>query len=136
MTHVHSCPFKAWEGILLAQSGALTEMGFNRTLMGHAASYTPLPLASAYASSLACLAITMALTSRELDGIGDTIEVPLASALCEALIYNSMSVENLPSRYRCFREYEIERRKVQLQLLCTPHTLTSVTNRCYFTDCR
>jgi len=90
-------------------------MGFNRTLMGHAVSYSPLPLASAYSSVLGATAVTLALTAREMEAgssqQGDHIEVPLAAGLCESLVYNSMHVENLPERYRCMREYEISRRK-------------------------
>lgn len=53
----------------------------------------------------------MALYYRELHGEGDVIEVPLASALGECLIYNSMEIGSIPERYKCLREREIERRE-------------------------
>lgn len=74
-------------------------MGLNRTLMGKNPSYSPLPLASTYASPLAAGAIASALIARELTGLGDQIEVPLAACLHDTLVGNfSASVTT-----RCFR---------------------------------
>lgn len=102
---------KAFEAIILAKVGVFTDMGLNRTLMGINPSYSPLPLASAYASILGSLAVTMALLHREArSGEGDTLEVPLAAALCDALIYNSMEVP-IPERYLTMRELEIAKRR-------------------------
>jgi crotonobetainyl-CoA:carnitine CoA-transferase CaiB-like acyl-CoA transferase len=42
---------------------------------------------------------------------GDAIEVPLASALFEGLVYNSEQVEDYPDRYKSPRELEIDRRR-------------------------
>ena len=39
------------------------------------------------------------------------IKVPLAAALCDALIYNSMDIPDLPARYVTVREKEIARRR-------------------------
>lgn len=102
--------WQAWEGVVAAATGMFTDMGLNRVLMGLNPSYTPLPLASAYAAVLGGLAVTMALYARERDGCGEVIEVPLASALMEGLVHNSIAVENLPERYMSLREREMQRR--------------------------
>ena len=103
--------FKAWEGVIAAASGQFTDMGINRVLMGVNPSFSPLPLASAYAALLASTVISAALFSREETGHGDRIEIPLAAALMEGLVYNSMYIENYPKRYLSLREREINRRR-------------------------
>ncbi|MCM5705093.1 CoA transferase [Larsenimonas salina] len=103
--------WKATEAIVAATSGAFTDMGFNRVLMGLNPSFSPLPLGSAYATTLAASAVVMALLAREKSGQGDIIEVPVASALMEGLSYNSIVIDNLPERYKTMREEEIEYRK-------------------------
>ena len=101
----------AWEGVVAAACGQFTDMGLNRVLMGIDPSFSPLPLASAYASVLGAAAVLFALYCRESTGQGDAIEVPLASALMEGLAYNSQFVERYPDRYKSLREKEIERRR-------------------------
>ena len=101
---------KAFEGVIAAASGQFTDMGLSRVLMGINPSFTPLPLASAYAATLGATAAVLALTKRKQTGSGERIEVPLASALLEGLVYNAMYVENYPERYKSPREREIERR--------------------------
>lgn len=100
-----------WEGVVAAAMGQFTDMGLNRTLMGIEASYSPLTLASAYASVFGALSVVLALRSRAQSAVGDFIEVPLAAALMEGLAYNSLRVEQLPERYKSLREREIERRR-------------------------
>ncbi len=102
---------RAFEGIVSAASGQFTDMGLNRVLMGINPSFSPLPLASAYAAVLATNAALLALFHRERTGAGDQIEVPLASALMEGLAYNSQRVERYPERYKSPREKEIEHRR-------------------------
>jgi len=102
---------KAWEGIIAASCGQYSDMGLNRVLMGIEPSFSPLPMASAYAAVLGAAATTLALSSRAMDGAGDHIEVPLASAFMEGLAYNAQNVENYPERYKSNREKEIERRR-------------------------
>ncbi len=102
---------KAFEGVVAAASGQFTDMGLSRVLMGINPSFTPLPLASAYAATLGATAAVLALSKRKRTGSGERIEVPLASALLEGLVYNAMYVENYPDRYKSPRELEIERRK-------------------------
>lgn len=102
--------WRAFEGVILASSGAFTDMGLNRVLMGVNPSFSPLPLASAYGTMLAVSATVLALQARERSGIGDQIEVPLASAVMEGLAYNSISIDHLPVRYKSEREREIARR--------------------------
>ena len=103
----------AWEGVVSAAMGQFTDMGLNRVLMGIEASYSPLTLASAYASVFGALSVTLALRARHLHGNGDHIEVSLAAALMEALAYNSMSLADLPQRYSSLREREIARRRTE-----------------------
>jgi crotonobetainyl-CoA:carnitine CoA-transferase CaiB-like acyl-CoA transferase len=101
----------AWEGVVAAAVGQFTDMGLNRVLMGIEASYSPLTLASAYGSVFGAMAVTLALRARLSTGKGEHIEVPLAAALTEGLAYNSLWIENLPTRYKSLRETEIERRR-------------------------
>jgi crotonobetainyl-CoA:carnitine CoA-transferase CaiB-like acyl-CoA transferase len=102
---------KAFEGVIAAASGQFTDMGLSRMLMGINPSFTPLPLASAYAATLGATAVVLALNKRKRTGSGERIEVPLASALLEGLVYNAMYVENYPDRYKSPREHEIEWRR-------------------------
>ncbi|UTV98430.1 CoA transferase [Marinomonas rhizomae] len=103
--------WKATEAVVAATSGSFTDMGFNRVLMGLNPSFSPLPLGSSYAISLAASSAVLALFEREKTGRGDNIEVPIAAALMEGLSYNSYLVEQLPERYKTMRELEIEHRK-------------------------
>ncbi|PWQ97784.1 CoA transferase [Leucothrix arctica] len=104
---------RAYESIVAASSGVFTDMGLNRVLMGLNPSFSPLPLASAYASQIAASAAVLALQSRQVTGLGDQIEVPLAAAVMEGLCYNSLQVSDMPERYLTQREIEIERRRVE-----------------------
>lgn len=102
---------QAWEAIIAAAGGQFTDMGLNRILMGINPSFSPVTLASAYAALLASAAAVNALYAREEHGHGDYIEVPIAAALMEGLVYNSMVVEDTPERYKSLREREIDRRR-------------------------
>jgi crotonobetainyl-CoA:carnitine CoA-transferase CaiB-like acyl-CoA transferase len=108
---VENAGIPGWEGVVAAAMGQYTDMGLNRVLMGISASYSPLGLASAYASIFGAMSIVLALRARETDRHGDWIEVPLAAALMEGLAYNSMWVEDLPERYKSLREREMDRRR-------------------------
>lgn len=103
--------WKATEAVVAATSGAFTDMGFNRVLMGIEPSFSPLPLGSSYATSLAASSVVLSLFEREKTGRGDNIEVPVTAALMEGLSYNSYVIDNLPDRYKTMREHEIELRK-------------------------
>jgi crotonobetainyl-CoA:carnitine CoA-transferase CaiB-like acyl-CoA transferase len=105
------CETPAWEGIIAASIGQYTDMGLNRILMGINPSFSPLPLASAYASVLASTSVMLALYSRVKTGRGEIIEVPISAALMEGLAYNSMRIHDLPDRYKSPREIEIEKRR-------------------------
>ncbi len=107
------CDWRAFESIIAATSGVFSDMGLNRILMGVNPSFSPLPLASAYASVIAGAAVMLALQARENTAVGDRIEVPLASALMEGLGYNSLHIEGQPERYKTLRQKEIERRRVE-----------------------
>ncbi len=82
-----SAHLQAWEGIVAASCGQFTDMGLNRVLMGVNPSFTPLTLASAYAALLATTSISAALLAREESGHGDWIEIPIAAALMEGLVF-------------------------------------------------
>lgn len=77
----------AWDSVIMATSGVFCDMGLNRTLLGVEASFSSLPMASAYASIFGLYAITSAVYGERW---GERIEVPLASSLTEALVHNSM----------------------------------------------
>lgn len=102
----------AWEAIIAASTGQFTDMGLNRRLMGINPSFTPLALASAYGASFGAMAVLFALHARDRNG-GDHIEVPLASALLEGLVYNCQQIEDYPERYKSPREVELDRRAAQ-----------------------
>ncbi|NRA53613.1 MAG: CoA transferase [Gammaproteobacteria bacterium] len=103
--------WKATEAIVAACSGAFTDMGFNRILMGLNPSFSPLSLGSSYATTLAASSVVMSLLAREKTGRGDHIEVPIVAALMEGLSYNSVVIEDMPARYLTMREHEISHRK-------------------------
>lgn len=85
----HNGNYKAWDTILMATTGVFCDMGLNRTLLGVEASFSSLPLSSVYASIYGFLVLSSALRG----GLwGRYLEVPLASALSEALVHNSMLV--------------------------------------------
>ena len=102
----------AWEAIIAARTGQFTDMGLNRRLMGINTSFTPLPLASAYGAAFGALSVLFALGAREKNG-GEHIEVPLASALLEGLVYNCEQVQEYPERYKSPREVELDRRAAE-----------------------
>lgn len=100
----------AWEAVIAARTGQFTDMGLNRRLMGINPSFTPLPLASAYGATFGAMSVLFALGARDRNG-GDHIEVPLAAALLEGLVYNCEQIENYPERYKSPREIELSRRQ-------------------------
>ena len=102
---------RAFEGMMLAGAGVFSDMGLNRVLRGVNPSYSPLALASCYSSVMASIAVSLALYNRDRNGLGDVIEVPLTSGLMDGLVYNSIDIAELPERYKCVREREIERRQ-------------------------
>lgn len=103
--------WKATEAIITASCGGFTDMGFNRVLMGVNPSFSPLPLASSYAISLACASVGLAVFNRNRTGRGEHIEVPIAAAIMEGLSYNSYLIDGLPERYKTMREHEIAHRR-------------------------
>merc|ERR1719343_1017091 len=80
---------KAYEHVIMARAGVFWDMGLSRSLRGVNPSYSPLPLASSYGGILAGAAAVAALYARQDTGIGDHIEIPLASALLDALCFNT-----------------------------------------------
>ncbi|MEM8775004.1 MAG: CoA transferase [Pseudomonadota bacterium] len=102
----------AWEAVIAAYTGQFTDMGLNRRLMGINPSFSPLTLASAYGASFGAMSLLFALQARDRCG-GEHIEVPLASALLEGLVYNCEQIENYPERYKSPREVELDRRAAE-----------------------
>lgn len=102
---------QAWEAVIMSSAGVYSDMGLNRQLMGVKTSYSPLTQASSYGAVLGAMSAALCLFSREVTGVGDVIEVPLASALLDGLVYNAIKIESVPERYKCLREKEIARRK-------------------------
>lgn len=80
--------FATSEAAVLAASGVLSDMGLNRTLLGVRASFTHLPMASVYGSMFGMCALMSELVQGHTEG---RVEVPLASALTEALVHNSIT---------------------------------------------
>lgn len=108
---------KAWEASILASSGVFKDMGLNRQLMHVHSSYSSLPMASVYGSIFATFGIMTKLflikrlSSSELIAKESTkIEVPLASALSEALVHNSVEFE-CPYSYLNSRQRILVERK-------------------------
>lgn len=105
-------PLAAWEAVIAARTGQFTDMGLNRQLMGINPSFTPLGLASAYGAAFGAMAVLFALGAKDRMG-GEHIEVPLASALFEGLVYNCEQIEDYPERYKSPREVELDRRRAE-----------------------
>lgn len=95
---------RAWDSIVMASTGVFSDMGLNRTLRGVSASFSSLPMPSVYGSIFAALAIVTALFNRTPGP--HFIEIPLASALSEALVHNSIQIP-LDDRYRSRRALRI-----------------------------
>jgi crotonobetainyl-CoA:carnitine CoA-transferase CaiB-like acyl-CoA transferase len=110
-TDAELAEIKAFEGIILAGTGVFSDMGLNRILRGVNPSFSPLALASTYSSVMGAISASLALYSKDRYGEGDVIEVPLATGLMECLVYNSLEILDVPERYKCVREREIERRE-------------------------
>jgi len=111
----------AWEAIIGGAVGQFRDMGLNRVLMGVDPSYSPLTLASAYGGVLGAVAAMTALAAGER---GRTIEVPLATALLEGLVFNALHLDEVPERYLGFREREIRRRRQDASLSISPMTIS------------
>lgn len=77
----------AWEGVVAAATGTY------RSRTGEGASFTAIPIASTFAALVAATSITSALFSRERDGRGQRIEVPLFDAMYEAIGANGMFID-------------------------------------------
>lgn len=101
------------DSIIMSEVGVYKDMGINRQLMGVEASYSPLPLASAYGSIWGALAIMVALCKCIETSKGDFIEIPLVNVLLDTLIYNSMEVK-LPIKYHDKRTQMLLKQKKNL----------------------
>ena len=63
---------QAFEGVIASATGQFSDMGVNRVLMGIEASYSPLPLGSAYAGVFGAMAVALALRARLRHGAATT----------------------------------------------------------------
>lgn len=75
------------EAAVMAASGVLSDMGLNRTLLGIRGSFSHLPLPSVYGSVFGLCALLGEVVQGRT---ASYVEVPLASALLEALVHNSI----------------------------------------------
>ena len=76
----------AWEGVVGAASGLYRR---NRVATEDGPPvFTAIPLPSAYAAIQGAVAVTMALSARERDGVGQRVEVPMFDAMYGAVGYN------------------------------------------------
>ena len=98
-TEEDKASIRAFEGIISAATGLFTDLHSIRRELDAPPVYTPLPVASAYASVHGALAVTLALYAREDRGHGDVIEVPLAGASMSAMGAFVLQVEDPPPRY-------------------------------------
>jgi crotonobetainyl-CoA:carnitine CoA-transferase CaiB-like acyl-CoA transferase len=105
-------PLAAWEAVIAARTGQFTDMGLKRQLMGINPSFTPLSLASAYGAAFGTRAVLFAVCARKRNG-GEHIEVPLAAALFEGLVYNCEQIEHYRERYKSPRELELDRSRAE-----------------------
>jgi crotonobetainyl-CoA:carnitine CoA-transferase CaiB-like acyl-CoA transferase len=90
-----------WEAIVLAAAGAYARVGPDALLgsgwwPGEQPVWSPLPLASVFAASLAALAIVAALIARDRDGVGQRVEVSLFGAALEAEGARMLSYDRRP----------------------------------------
>lgn len=88
-----------WEGVIGAATGWFTDVSLTRDLRGDPPVYTAIPLASSIAAVHGATAVAMTLFAREKDGIGDEIEIPLTSAILSSQGFNTMRIEEMPTRY-------------------------------------
>jgi crotonobetainyl-CoA:carnitine CoA-transferase CaiB-like acyl-CoA transferase len=79
----------AWEGVVAAATGTYRE---DRGVDG-APLFTAIPIASTFAAFIAAVSVVSALYSREHDGRGQHIEVPLFDAMFTAIGANGLSVK-------------------------------------------
>jgi crotonobetainyl-CoA:carnitine CoA-transferase CaiB-like acyl-CoA transferase len=90
-----------WEGVVMAAAGAFERVDAT-TLLGSGwwprdrPVWSPLPLASVFAGTLAALAIVAALIARERDGAGQHIEISAFAAMLEAMGARLVSYERAP----------------------------------------
>lgn len=71
---------QAWEGILGAAAGLFTEAVLSRKPLGYPPVYTSMPFCSSYGAAHGAIGVSAALLSRQQDGVGCYIEVPLVDA--------------------------------------------------------
>ncbi len=90
---------QAWEGIIGSATGLYTDINIMKSVLGLPPVYTALPLPSIYGAVHGALSVTMALIARERDGLGDIVEVPLASAVMSAMGGILFHVAKQPVRY-------------------------------------
>lgn len=89
---------KAFEANMLASAGVFRWMGLNRTLLGVETSFSDLPLASVYGSIFGLYALATSLVFPESNASSSSasyspfepIVVPLASALADAMVHNTV----------------------------------------------
>jgi crotonobetainyl-CoA:carnitine CoA-transferase CaiB-like acyl-CoA transferase len=89
----------AWEGVLLAASGLLTDLSFWGAALSMPPSLTALPMPSVYASLHAAIGVTAGLIGRRRDGHGCHVTAPLLDAAMSAAAGPLLRTVDQPTRY-------------------------------------
>lgn len=71
---------QAWEGVMGAASCLYTAAGLNRTPLSFPPVYTDIPHCSIYGALHGAVSVVAAIISREKNGVGTVIEVPMVDA--------------------------------------------------------
>lgn len=81
---------RAWEGVVAAAT-----VTYPANAKTGQPIYTALPFSSSYAAFLTAVSAAMALNARDVDGLGQIVEVPLFDATYAALGYRAQRVHNV-----------------------------------------
>lgn len=89
----------AWDGVVNAATGVYTDISPLGRLLGGDPVFTAIPMASAYGGVLGALTASLALHQRQVSGMGQRLEVPLADAVMSAMALLIAEIEGQPWRY-------------------------------------
>ena len=118
---------QAWEGVLAAATGIFNHLSLFRESLKYPPLYTSIPLCSAYGSIHGAVAIMAALIARETYGVGNCIEVPLAtggitpfaSMILPGSLDEKVTEDCKPLCYQASDSIEIQQEKLEKARLAT-----------------